>query len=74
MTQKNWNCDGDKCTSSSGEVRLYPLARHGNLILCRSCFANENRYRLERQKHSATPKLDWPTVDWDTAKVYKEAE
>src|SRR3954471_23290661 len=45
---KNWNCDNDKCHQPNGEVRLYPLGGGANMILCRACWANENRYRYGR--------------------------
>jgi hypothetical protein len=57
----NPNCDGGHCTTAIGEVRVYPLGGGGNLILCHSCWAHENRYRFA--KH-------WPQLNWHTAKQY----
>lgn len=69
----NPNCDGGRCASASGEVRLYPLGGGGNLILCRTCFAHENAYRVMRGKQAHNPDA-WPVVDWNTAKPYPDAE
>ena len=60
---KNWNCDGDHCTSSTGEVKLYPLPGGGNLILCHACWANENKWRFNQKK-------DLPQHDWSVAELY----
>lgn len=47
---KNWNCDNDKCTSPTGEVRKLPTGGGGNLILCHACYVHELRFREERNK------------------------
>ena len=60
----NWNCDGDKCTDSKGEVRTYPLGGGANLILCRACWEFENSYRRRRVTTAE------PQQDWHKAKVY----
>lgn len=65
----NPNCDGDHCRSATGEVRVYPIGGAGNAILCRACFAAENRYRYERGRETGEPE-NWPQVAWETAKVY----
>jgi hypothetical protein len=69
MPVKNWNCDGSHCTSSNGEVRIYPLGSGGNLILCHSCFAHENRYRAMRGRDTKRPE-DFPHISWASAKRY----
>ena len=66
---KNWNCDGDKCRQPHGETRKFPLGAGGNLILCYSCFAHENRYRHIRGMQTGEP-ANWPEVDWSKAEVY----
>ena len=63
----NPNCDGNKCHSDTGEVRVYPLGGGGNLILCRQCWTYENIYR-----HSKGDRDAWPPVDWSTARVYPD--
>jgi len=73
MKTKNNNCDGEHCTSATGEVRLYPLGGGGNLILCRSCAAQENRYRYERGRDTGQPN-NWPQVNWYECTVYGGAE
>jgi hypothetical protein len=70
VARKNWNCDGNKCTDPKGETRVYPLGSGGNLILCRECFAHENRYRRLRCEESG--RQDWPTFNWNEAKPYPE--
>lgn len=46
---QNPNCCGGNCCTDHGEVRVYPLGGGANLILCKCCWAHENRYRYERQ-------------------------
>jgi hypothetical protein len=50
----NPNCDKGKCLSPNGEVRLLPYP-NGNLILCRHCFEDEIRWRLQR---------NWELAEW----------
>jgi hypothetical protein len=64
----NPNCDGAHCATAIGEVRVYPLGGGGNLILCHSCWAQENRYRFERGRE--TEPSNWPQLNWHTAKQY----
>ena len=64
----NYNCDGGYCARPDGETRVYPLGSGGNLILCETCFAWENRYRASRGGERA----GWPAVAWDTAERYPE--
>lgn len=68
--RRNWNCDGSRCDSRSGEVRKMPLGGGANLILCRTCFAHENAYRARRGKETGRPD-DWPIVQWQAAEVYR---
>ena len=49
MTENNECCGSGPHTA--GQVRVYPLGGGGNLILCRHCWAHENRYRYERQQN-----------------------
>ena len=65
MRIHNNNCDGAHCTCEIGEVKLYPLGGGANLILCRACWAHENRYRFNRGHPGK-----WPQNDWAKAKVY----
>ncbi len=70
MSDTNPNCDGSHCTHHGGEVRLYPLGTgplHGNLILCRACFAHENAYNRARGRETGAPE-NFPEHAWDTAK------
>jgi hypothetical protein len=66
----NNNCDGARCTSPNGEVRVYPLGGGGNLILCQSCWAHENQYRFNRGKETGEPS-NFPQQDWYRAEIYK---
>ena len=65
----NDNCDGSHCASATGEVRVYPLGGGGNLILCQTCAAHENRYRFQRGKETGAPE-NWPQVNWFSCEVY----
>jgi hypothetical protein len=62
------NCDGSGPHSGT-QVRVYPLGAGGNLILCFSCWARENRYRYERGREHGRPE-DWPQVNWYEAEIY----
>jgi len=67
---RNPNCDGDHCTWSVGEVRVLPLGGDGNLILCKTCFAHEIRFRKERNRELSTDAaFDLPT--WESLEVYE---
>lgn len=65
----NPNCDGQRCTTTTGEVRVYPLGGGGNLILCAACWAHENRYRAARGRETGEPS-NWPQMEWPKAEVY----
>ena len=72
MILHNNNCDGDHCAAETGEVRVLPLGKnsyHGNLILCRSCFDHEIRYRRERNTDlTADCRFALPT--WESLEDY----
>jgi hypothetical protein len=72
MAVRNWECCGSHCTDAKSEVRKYPLGGGANLILCRSCWANENRYRADRARDTSRP-ADFPQEKWETAEVMCEA-
>lgn len=66
---KNWNCDGDRCTNPKGEVRVYPIGSGGgNLILCKACFAYENAYNIARAHETKSPE-NWPQHKWEDCDV-----
>jgi hypothetical protein len=69
----NPNCDGGRCRSSTGEVRVLPFGKtpeHGNGILCRACFDHEIRFRRERNLELGDfAKFDLPT--WESLKIYE---
>ena len=73
MPNLNAMCCGSHCASDSGEVRMYPLGGGGNLILCRACFAHENRYRQERARETQALE-NFPLWDWDKAEIYEGAQ
>lgn len=74
QSNKNWNCDNSHCRNPHGEVRIYPIGGGSNLVLCSDCWAYENRYNKSRQRKSKYNEKNFPTHDWNTAKVYKFAE
>jgi hypothetical protein len=70
---KNWNCDGDLCTSPSGEVRRLPLGGNSAVIVCKACYFHEINYRRERNEElSGSARFDLPR--WDSLEVYKGEE
>ena len=65
----NPNCDGGKCISSTGEVRVLPTGGSSNAILCWHCFMREIRFREQRNRELAgANKFDLPT--WASLKKY----
>jgi hypothetical protein len=69
MSDMNPNCCGAHCRDSGAEVRVYPLGGGGNRILCRQCWAHENRYRFNRGREMSRPQ-DWLQQDWYAAEIY----
>lgn len=66
---KNPNCDNDKCNSPNGQVRVLPSGGDSNLILCRSCFEYEIRYRKERNRELSKD-CQFKLPKWEDLKVY----
>jgi hypothetical protein len=70
---KNPNCDNDKCAHSYGEIRVLPYSNDGNLLLCKSCYYHEMKYRRERNKELGdSSKFKLP--EWESLKVYDQGE
>lgn len=69
MAKHNPMCDGDKCLSESGEVRVLPLNGDANLIVCQSCHAHEMRYRRDMNKNLSKD-AQWDLPEWENLKVY----
>lgn len=67
---QNPNCDGGRCVSPKGEVRKLPTGGDSNAILCLSCYANEMRYRRERNR-DLSPDCQFDLPKWETLKVYE---
>ena len=67
---KNPNCDGSHCREETGEVRVYPIGGGGNIILCLTCWAHENKYRHERAASGKVDPANFPQQDWGKAEVY----
>lgn len=68
----NPNCDGEKCQSDTGEVRVLPISiepHHGNLILCWYCFCCEITWRRKRNQELA-PENRFDLPKWKDLKVY----
>lgn len=63
-------CDGSWCSHSYGTVKLYPTGGGGNMIYCVDCFRHENAYRAMRRNEKNVDPENFPSVPWDTAKVY----
>lgn len=64
----NPNCDGAG-PHNEGEVRLYPIGGGGNLILCHTCWANENKFNYNRGRETGEPG-NFPQHNWFEAKIY----
>lgn len=73
MSIHNPNCDGGRCLSDKGEVRVLPTGGDSNAILCRVCYSYEMHFRRERNAsvlHPVCTPFDLP--EWETLKVYPE--
>lgn len=68
---KNPNCDNDKCTSETGEVRVLPTGGDSNAILCHACFNHEISFRKERNR-DLSQDCRFRLPSWDSLKVYGE--
>lgn len=69
---QNNMCDGSRCRSNVGEVRILSTGGSGNVIVCRACFDHEIAFRRERNKElSSDAAFDLPR--WEDLKVYGEA-
>jgi hypothetical protein len=68
----NPNCDGYKCGSKTGEVRLLPTGGSSNLILCRRCFDYEIAFRKDRNKELGKF-AQFKLPAWEELEVYKNA-
>ena len=66
---KNWNCDGDKCKTPDGPVKVYPIGGGGNLILCHACWGHENKSRYLKGRRYGRPE-EWPQLNWAEAEAY----
>lgn len=66
---KNPMCDGSRCRSSQGQVRVLP---HGdnNHILCHTCYLAEIAYRKERNKE-LDPNVRYDLPKWEDLKIYE---
>lgn len=63
----NPNCDGNKCRSNAGEVRLLPIGGDGNIIVCLACYESEMQYR-----RMSEPGVPVSLPSWGSLKVYGE--
>lgn len=68
---QNQNCDGNHCTSATGEVRMYPLGGGANCLYCFDCWLHENRYRRQRVADGASPAA-FPQENWAAAEVWEQ--
>jgi len=69
LEYENPNCDGDHCDGSA-EVRVLPVGREANAILCLGCYEHEMAFRREAnfkvgKALFATPA--WPQGVWGVA-------
>lgn len=66
---KNQNCDGAHCSQPHGIIKKLPLGGGANLLLCRSCFDNEMRYRKQRALDTKAPE-NWKILNWEDLEIY----
>lgn len=69
MRKTNPNCDNTKCISDKGEVRVLPISGDSNIIVCKTCFMHEMKFRHERNKELAFAcRFDIPK--WESLEIY----
>lgn len=66
---KNWNCDGDNCLNSNGEIRVLPTGGGSNLLLCQECFEHEMVYRRARNRELSKD-CQFKILKWEELKIY----
>jgi hypothetical protein len=66
---KNPNCEGLHCTSNKGEVRKLP-AGSGNMLLCRSCYDFEIKFRKEQNAEMEGTGTYFDLPLWHDLEVY----
>jgi hypothetical protein len=70
---KNPNCDNNKCAKPYGEIRVLPSGRDSNLLLCKSCYYHEIKWRKQRNEELGDScKFKLPT--WEELKIYDQGE
>jgi len=72
MKLHNPNCDGDRCHSSTGEVRRLPDGGEGGgaVILCHACYQHEIAWRQVRNV-DLDPHNHFPLPKWEDLDVYE---
>ena len=67
---QNYNCDGNHCKEINDEVRYLKMSNNSGLILCRSCFGYEIKWRKLRNKElEKQNRFDLPV--WDRLEIYE---
>jgi hypothetical protein len=67
--RQNPNCCGGYCQFEQGEVRVLPLPKDSNLILCHACYRHEIAWRKQRNRE-LSPDVRFPLPDWESLEVY----
>jgi len=62
------SCDQGHLTIE--EVRVLPISKHSNLIICNKHFEREMRYRKEQAKTYGKENFEFPK--WEDLKIYSE--
>ena len=68
----NPNCNDYHCNTNDGVVKLYPIGGGENLILCHTCWANNNRQNYIRGIETNQPQ-NFPQHDWYDTPTYPGA-
>lgn len=66
----NNNCDGGSCRERFGEVRVLPIGKQGNAILCHRCFLVEMAFRRDTNE-GLHESVQYDTPSWAELEVYK---
>ena len=64
----NSDCDGSG-PHSCGEIRILPITRDSNAVVCHACYRHEMAFRLGITANGSLPVPDLPS--WESLKVYE---
>jgi hypothetical protein len=71
MKTHNLNCDGEFCKSKTGEIRVLPVSKDSNALLCQACFNHEVIWHRKIKSAFCDVSVPEDLPTWDSLKVYE---